>query len=81
MLWLWNREALGKKSRKNQKRKLTTISRWRTNESRPSYLTLFAIAKVLTMDVKESFVDMKNMDYVIYKDKPNNHLNIYLKSI
>ena len=36
-----------------------TISRWCTNESQPSIETLFEIAKVLDIDVKDLLVNSK----------------------
>ena len=47
----WLAEALGKNE--------ATISRWCTNESQPSLETLFAIAKVLNVDVKDLLVSIK----------------------
>lgn len=41
----WLAEKLGKNE--------ATVSRWCTNESQPSLETLFAIAKVLNVDVRE----------------------------
>ncbi len=48
----WLAEALGKNE--------ATVSRWCTNESQPSLETLFAIAKVLNIDVRELLVSTKN---------------------
>jgi transcriptional regulator with XRE-family HTH domain len=42
-----------------QKRTGSTVSRWCTNESQPSLETLFKIAKVLGVDVKELLVGTK----------------------
>ena len=36
-----------------------TVSRWCTNESQPSLETLFKIAKVLNVDIKELLVSTK----------------------
>ena len=36
-----------------------TVSRWCTNESQPSLETLFEIAKVLNVDIKELLVSTK----------------------
>jgi len=47
----WLAEVL----RKNE----ATISRWCTNESQPSIETLFEIAKVLDIDVKDLLVNTK----------------------
>lgn len=47
----WLAEKLGKNE--------ATISRWCTNESQPSLETLFAIAKVLNVDVSELLVSTK----------------------
>lgn len=44
----WLAESLGKNE--------ATVSRWCTNESQPSLETLFAIAKVLKVDVRELLV-------------------------
>lgn len=48
----WLAEALGKNE-------ATVSSRWCTNESQPSLETLFAIAKVLNVDVRELLVKIK----------------------
>ena len=42
-----------------KKRTEATISRWCTNESQPSIETLFEIAKVLDIDVKDLLVNSK----------------------
>ena len=47
----WLAEKLGKNE--------ATVSRWCTNESQPSLETLFAIAKVLNVDVSELLVSTK----------------------
>ncbi|KAA6318197.1 hypothetical protein EZS27_031763 [termite gut metagenome] len=47
----WLAEAL----KKNE----STVSRWCTNESQPSLETLFKIAKVLDVDVRELLVEIK----------------------
>lgn len=41
------------------KKNEATISRWCTNESHPSIETLFEIAKVLDIDVKDLLVNSK----------------------
>ena len=41
------------------KKNEATISRWCTNESQPSIETLFEIAKVLDIDVKNLLVNSK----------------------
>ncbi len=41
------------------KKNEATISRWCTNESQPSIETLFEIAKVLDIDVKDLLVNSK----------------------
>lgn len=41
------------------KKNEATISRWCTNESQPSIETLFEIAKVLDIDVKDLLVNTK----------------------
>ena len=46
---------LGEVLKKNE----ATISRWCTNESQPSIETLFEIAKVLDIDVKDLLVNSK----------------------
>lgn len=38
-----------------------TVSRWCTNESQPSLETLFEIAKVLDVDIKELLVSTKKI--------------------
>lgn len=48
----WLAEALGKNE--------ATVFRSCTNESQPSFETLFAIAKVLKVDVRELLVSTKN---------------------
>lgn len=47
----WLAEILGKNE--------ATVSRWCTNESQPSLETLFEIAKVLDVDIKELLVSTK----------------------
>jgi len=47
----WLAELLGKNE--------ATVSRWCTNESQPSLETLFEIAKVLEVDVKDLLISMK----------------------
>ena len=47
----WLAEILGKNE--------ATVSRWCTNESQPSLETLFEIAKVLEVDIKELLVSTK----------------------
>ncbi|MFR1814145.1 helix-turn-helix transcriptional regulator [Dysgonomonas capnocytophagoides] len=47
----WLAEILGKNE--------ATVSRWCTNESQPSLETLFEIAKVLDIDIKELLVSTK----------------------
>lgn len=47
----WLAEKLGKNE--------ATVSRWCTNESQPSIETLFEIAKMLDVNVKELLVDTK----------------------
>lgn len=47
----WLAETLGKNE--------ATVSRWCTNESQPSLETLFAIAKILKVDMKELLVSTK----------------------
>jgi len=47
----WLAEQLGKNE--------ATVSRWCTNESQPSLETLFEIAKVLEVDVKDLLISMK----------------------
>ena len=42
------------------KKNEATISRWCTNESQPSIETLFEIAKVLDIDVKDLLVNSKD---------------------
>ncbi|WP_370526849.1 helix-turn-helix transcriptional regulator [Bacteroides sp. 51] len=49
----WLAEKLGKNE--------ATVSRWCTNESQPSLETLFAIAKVLNVDVSELLVSAKKI--------------------
>lgn len=46
---------LAEKLEKNE----ATVSRWCTNESQPSLETLFAIAKALSVDVRELLVSTK----------------------
>ena len=41
------------------KKNEATISRWCTNESQPSIETLFEIAKVIDIDVKDLLVNSK----------------------
>lgn len=48
----WLAEKLGKNE--------ATVSRWCTNESQPSLETLFAIAKVLNVDVRELLIPTKD---------------------
>lgn len=48
----WLAEKLGKNE--------ATVSRWCTNESQPSLETLFTIAKVLNVDVRELLIPAKN---------------------
>ena len=48
----WLAETLGKNE--------ATVSRWCANVSQPSLETLFAIAKVLNVNVGELLVEMKN---------------------
>lgn len=48
----WLAEALGKNE--------ATVSRWCANVSQPSLETLFAIAKVLEVDMRELLVKTKN---------------------
>ena len=45
------------------KKNEATISRWCTNESQPSIETLFEIAKVLDIDVKDLLVNSKEQLY------------------
>ena len=47
----WLAERLGKNE--------ATVSRWCTNESQPSLETLFAVARVLEVDVRELLVITK----------------------
>ncbi|KAA6345598.1 hypothetical protein EZS27_006863 [termite gut metagenome] len=47
----WLAEALEKNE--------STVSRWCTNESQPSLETLFKIAKVLRVNVRELLVEIK----------------------
>lgn len=47
---------LAEKLEKNE----ATVSRWCTNESQPSLETLFTIAKVLNVDVRELLISAKN---------------------
>jgi transcriptional regulator with XRE-family HTH domain len=47
----WLAEKLGKNE--------ATVSRWCTNESQPSIETLFEIAKMLDVNVKDLLVDTK----------------------
>jgi len=47
---------LAEKLEKNE----ATISRWCTNESQPSLETLFTIARVLNVDVRELILSTKN---------------------
>lgn len=47
----WLAEILGKNE--------ATVSRWCTNESQPSLETLFEIAKVLDIDIKELLISTK----------------------
>jgi len=47
----WLAEQLGKNE--------ATVSRWCTNESQPSLETLFEIAKVLEVDVKDLLISMR----------------------
>lgn len=47
---------LAEKLEKNE----ATVSRWCTNESQPSLETLFAIAEVLGVDVRELLVKTKS---------------------
>lgn len=47
----WLAETLGKNE--------ATVSRWCTNESQPSLETLFAIAKILKVDMRELLVSTK----------------------
>ena len=47
----WLAERLGKNE--------ATVSRWCTNESQPSLETLYVIAKVLDVDVRELLVRTK----------------------
>ena len=47
----WLAEKLGKNE--------ATVSRWCTNESQPSLETLYAIAKALSVDVRELLILIK----------------------
>lgn len=47
----WLAEKLGKNE--------ATVSRWCTNESQPSLETLFAIAKVLNVNIRELLISNK----------------------
>jgi transcriptional regulator with XRE-family HTH domain len=47
---------LAEKLEKNE----ATVSRWCKNESQPSLETLFAIAKVLDVDVRDLLMNIKN---------------------
>ena len=47
----WLAETLGKNE--------ATVSRWCANVSQPSIVTLFAIAKVLNVDMKDLLVSAK----------------------
>jgi putative transcriptional regulator len=47
----WLAEVLGKNE--------ATVSRWCTNESQPSLGTLFEIAKVLEVDIRDLLVSTK----------------------
>lgn len=48
----WLAEALGKNR--------TTVSKWCTNQMQPTMETLFEIAEVLDVDVRELIISTKN---------------------
>lgn len=56
---LVERKRTGKWLAESLKKNEATVSRWCTNESQPSLETLFAIANVLKVDVKELLVSNK----------------------
>ena len=56
---LVEKKRTGKWLAKVLKKNEATISRWCTNESQPSIETLFEIAKVLDIDVKDLLVNSK----------------------
>lgn len=49
---IWLAEKLGKNK--------TTVSKWCTNDVQPTIETLFAVAKVLNVDVRELLVSTKS---------------------
>ncbi len=53
---LVERKRTGKWLAEALKKNEATVSRWCTNESQPSLQTLFAIAKVLNVDVRELLI-------------------------
>lgn len=56
---LVERKRTGKWLAETLKKNKATVSRWCTNESQPSLETLFAIAKVLKVNVRELLVSTK----------------------
>ena len=56
---LVEKKRTGKWLAEGLKKNEATISRWCTNESQPSIETLFEIAKVLDIDVKDLLVNSK----------------------
>ena len=56
---LVERKRTGKWLAETLKKNEATVSRWCTNESQPSLETLFAIAKVLKVNVRELLVSTK----------------------
>lgn len=59
---LVERKRTGKWLAESLKKNEATVSRWCTNESQPSLETLFAIANVLKVDVKELLVSNKEIE-------------------
>lgn len=56
---LVEKKRTGKWLAETLKKNEATVSRWCTNESQPSLETLFAVAKVLRVDVRELLVSTK----------------------
>lgn len=59
---LVERKRTGKWLAESLKKNEATVSRWCTNESQPSLETLFAIANMLKVDVKELLVSNKEIE-------------------
>lgn len=55
------RKCTGKWLAEILKKNEANVSRWCTNKSQPSLETLFVIAKVLIVDVRELLISIKNM--------------------